>query len=114
MTRFRPCIDLHAGAVKQIVGGTLNLNSTSSLKTNHTSALPASHFASLYRENGLTGAHMIMLGAGNEEAALEALVAWPGALQIGGGITDMNATSWINKGAHKVYSVININELHEI
>ena len=112
MTIFRPCIDLHAGAVKQIVGGTLDLSSTSTLQTNHTSALPASHFASLYKENGLTGTHMILLGAGNEEAALEALIAWPGALQIGGGITDINAISWIDKGAHKVYSVININELH--
>ena len=102
MTRFRPCIDLHAGAVKQIVGGTLDPNSASSLKTNHTSALPISHFATLYKEHDLNGAHVIMLGPGNDYAAREALATWPRALQIGGGITSINATSWMNLGAEKV------------
>ena len=101
MTKFRPCIDLHAGQVKQIVGGTLSEKS-SDLRTNHVSQLPASHFAKLYRENALTGAHVIMLGAGNDEAAKEALDIWPGGLQIGGGITDGNARQWIDRGAEKV------------
>lgn len=102
MTRFRPCIDLHSGHVKQIVGGTFSTINDSDLKTNHTSTLPASYFAELYRDNDCRGAHVIMLGPGNEEAAREALAAWPGGLQIGGGITDQNAREWIEKGAEKV------------
>jgi phosphoribosylformimino-5-aminoimidazole carboxamide ribotide isomerase len=101
MTRFRPCIDLHAGQVKQIVGGTLD-STTSELKTNFVSPHPPAYFAKLYRDNGLTGAHVIMLGSGNAEAAKEALAAWPGGLQVGGGITDQNAKEWIDAGAEKV------------
>jgi phosphoribosylformimino-5-aminoimidazole carboxamide ribotide isomerase len=101
MTRFRPCIDLHAGQVKQIVGGTLS-TVEKDLRTNYVSALPAGHFADLYRDNGAVGAHVIMLGPGNEDAAKEALSAWPGHLQIGGGITDENAKEWIDAGAEKV------------
>jgi len=101
MTRLRPCIDLHAGQVKQIVGGTLDSESAA-LKTNFVSQLPPAHFAKLYRDNGLTGAHVIMLGPGNTEAAREALEAWPGGLQVGGGITDQNAREWIDAGAEKV------------
>ncbi len=101
MTRFRPCIDLHSGQVKQIVGGTLTTSSTD-LKTNHVSQLPAKHFAQLYKDNGLTGAHVIMLGPGNEDAARQALEEWQGGLQVGGGITDLNARQWIEWGAEKV------------
>ncbi|TRX91786.1 hypothetical protein FHL15_007339 [Xylaria flabelliformis] len=101
MTRFRPCIDLHAGQVKQIVGGTLD-SSTSALKTNYVSKHPAGYYAELYRENALEGAHVIMLGPGNDEAAREALAAWPGHLQVGGGINDKNAALWIDNGASKV------------
>ncbi|KAL8898700.1 MAG: hypothetical protein Q9207_006572 [Kuettlingeria erythrocarpa] len=101
MTIFRPCIDLHSGQVKQIVGGSLSDNS-SELKTNHTSNLPASHFANLYKRHGLHGAHVIMLGPGNEEAAQEALETWHGRLQVGGGITADNARLWIERGADKV------------
>lgn len=101
MTRFRPCIDLHAGQVKQIVGGTLS-NDTAELKTNHVSLHPAGHFAKLYRDSELAGAHVIMLGPKNDEAASEALAAWPGGLQVGGGISDKNAKEWIEKGAEKV------------
>ncbi len=101
MTRFRPCIDLHAGQVKQIVGGTLD-SATSALRTNFVSPHAAGHFAALYRSHGLAGAHVIMLGPGNKDAAREALAAWPGGLQVGGGITDANAASWIAAGAEKV------------
>jgi len=101
MTKFRPCIDLHSGQVKQIVGGTLSAEA-SALQTNHVSELPAAHFAKLYRDNQVDGAHVIMLGPGNETAALDALAAWPGGLQIGGGITDQNAGQWLEKGAEKV------------
>ena len=102
MTRFRPCIDLHSGAVKQIVGGTLSTTEISSLKTNHVSEHPASHFATLYKDNDCTGAHVIMLGPGNEAAAEEALAAWPRKLQIGGGINPRTAPLWLEKGAEKV------------
>ena len=101
MTRFRPCIDLHSGQVKQIVGGTLS-EQDSDLQTNHVSNLPASHFAKLYKDNGLTGAHVIMLGPGNDEAARNALSEWPNELQVGGGITMNNAAQWIALGAEKV------------
>lgn len=101
MTRFRPCIDLHAGQVKQIVGGTLS-TVNSDLKVNYVSALPPKHFAELYRDHDCRGGHVIMLGSGNEEAAKEALAAWPGGLQVGGGITDQNARKWIDHGAEKV------------
>lgn len=101
MTRFRPCIDLHSGQVKQIVGGTLT-DISSELQTNHVSQLPTSHFAKLYRDNALAGAHVIMLGPGNEDAAKQAIAEWPHGLQVGGGITDQNAKQWIQWGAEKV------------
>ena len=101
MTRFRPCIDLHAGSVKQIVGGTLSTDNAG-LKTNYTSEHPAAYYAELYRKNGLRGGHVIMLGPGNNKAAKEALTAWPGGLQVGGGIKDANAREWIDAGAERV------------
>lgn len=102
MTIFRPCIDLHSGQVKQIVGGTLDDKTPGSLKTNFVSPHPPAHFAALYRDNDLRGAHVIMLGPGNAYAAREALAAWPGGLQVGGGINDSNAAEWIAAGADKV------------
>jgi phosphoribosylformimino-5-aminoimidazole carboxamide ribotide isomerase len=101
MTRFRPCIDLHAGQVKQIVGGTLTTE-PGKLKTNFVSTLPAGHFAKLYRKHDLTGGHVVMLGPGNEDAAKEALAAWPGGFHLAGGVTDKNAQYWIDAGAEKV------------
>ncbi|MGV3774613.1 MAG: phosphoribosylformimino-5-aminoimidazole carboxamide ribotide isomerase [Verrucomicrobiales bacterium] len=98
---FRPCIDLHDGRVKQIVGGTLS-DSTDSLRTNFVSEKPSSWFAELYRRDGLTGGHIIMLGSGNESAAQEALAAWPGGLQVGGGIHAGNAADYLNIGASHV------------
>ena len=62
----------------------------------------AGFYASHYREDNLTGGHVIKLGPGNDTAAQEALAAWPGGLQIGGGITIDNAKSWLDKGAAKV------------
>ena len=101
MTRFRPCIDLHSGQVKQIVGGTL-LQDSSKLKTNHVSELPSRYFAQLFRQHNLKGGHIIMLGPGNDDAAHEALAEWPDAFHVGGGINDKNAMHWINSGAEKV------------
>lgn len=101
MTRFRPCIDLHAGQVKQIVGGTLTAEQAD-LKTNFVSSHGSAHYAKLYREANVHGAHVIMLGPGNDEAAREAIEAWPKNLQVGGGINDRNASQWIEAGAEKV------------
>ncbi|KAF7192917.1 1-(5-phosphoribosyl)-5-[(5-phosphoribosylamino)methylideneamino] imidazole-4-carboxamide isomerase [Pseudocercospora fuligena] len=101
MTQFRPCIDLHAGSVKQIVGGTLSTDNTG-LKTNFTSEHPSAYFAELYKKNDLRGGHVIMLGPGNDEAAQTALAAWPDGLQVGGGIKDTNAKQWIDAGAERV------------
>jgi hypothetical protein len=101
MTKFRPCIDLHAGAVKQIVGGTLTTTSTD-LQTNFTSEHGAAFYADLYKKHDLRGGHVIMLGPGNDEASKEALAAWPSGLQVGGGIKDTNAQYWIDAGAEKV------------
>lgn len=104
MTRFRPCIDLHAGSVKQIVGGTLSTTTPDVLKTNWTSEHPAAYYADLYKQNALAGAHVIMLGPGNDNAAKEALEAWKGGMQVGGGITEKNAKAWIDRGAERVSS----------
>ncbi|KAI5298269.1 hypothetical protein KEM56_004199, partial [Ascosphaera pollenicola] len=83
MTKFRPCIDLHSGQVKQIVGGTLT-SQEKDLKTNFVSKLSAAHYAELYRDNNLTGGHVVMLGPGNDVAAKEALGTWPGGLHVAG------------------------------
>jgi len=98
---FRPCIDLRNGRVTQIVGGTLT-DSGDGVKTNFVSERAAGWFAGLYRQDGLTGGHVIQLGPGNETAAREALAAWPGGLQIGGGITADNAMEWLDAGASQV------------
>jgi phosphoribosylformimino-5-aminoimidazole carboxamide ribotide isomerase len=96
---FRPCIDLHEGKVKQIIGGTLG---DSSLRTNFVSEKPAAWFAELYRRDGLKGGHVIMLGAGNESEARAALAAFPGGLHLGGGVNAQNARDWLDAGASHV------------
>jgi phosphoribosylformimino-5-aminoimidazole carboxamide ribotide isomerase len=96
---FRPCIDLHEGKVKQIVGGTLG---AAGPRTNFVSDRPAAWFAGLYRRDGLAGGHVIMLGPGNEAEARAALAAFPGGLQIGGGINAQNARGWLDAGASHV------------
>lgn len=97
---FRPCIDLHEGKVKQIVGGTLG--PPGKLRTNFVSDRPAAWFADRYRQDGLQGGHVIMLGPGNETPARQALAAYPGGLQVGGGITADNARAWLDAGASHV------------
>lgn len=98
---FRPCIDLHEGKVKQIVGGTLT-NDPQSLRTNFVSDRPSQWFAELFKADGLGGGHVIMLGPGNEAAARAALVAFPGGLHIGGGINPDNAAGFLDAGASHV------------
>jgi len=98
---FRPCIDLKEGRVVQIVGGTLT-DTGLGVVTNFVSERSASDFAGLYRQDGLRGGHVIMLGPGSEDAARSALAAYPGGLQIGGGITAENAGKWLEAGAGHV------------
>ncbi|KZP00155.1 Phosphoribosylformimino-5-aminoimidazole carboxamide ribotide isomerase [Calocera viscosa TUFC12733] len=100
-SRFRPCIDLHAGVVKQIVGGSLSTDE-STLQTNFVASHSPAYYAQLYRDNSLTGGHVIKLGPGNDVAAREALSAWPGGLHVGGGITPSNAVEWLAAGAEKI------------
>ena len=101
MSRFRPCIDLHQGQVKQIVGGSLRDDGTAPVE-NFVAQQPAEWFAGMFREAGLTGGHVIKLGPGNDAAARSALGAWPGGLQIGGGIDVENAATWLDAGAAQV------------
>jgi phosphoribosylformimino-5-aminoimidazole carboxamide ribotide isomerase len=101
--RFRPCIDIHNGKVKQIVGGTLSDDRAGgTLITNFETDLPPARFASLYRKESLYGGHVIMLGPGNEEAAIDALSEWPGGMHAGGGINPKNAKRFLDAGASHV------------
>jgi phosphoribosylformimino-5-aminoimidazole carboxamide ribotide isomerase len=100
--KFRPCIDLHGGVVKQIVGSTLKDDAPEQVQTNFVAKKPPEWFARLYRSDNLTGGHVIMLGPGNTLAAEEALAAWPGGMQLGGGINADNARQWLDKGASHV------------
>ncbi|MCR5277871.1 MAG: phosphoribosylformimino-5-aminoimidazole carboxamide ribotide isomerase [Lachnospiraceae bacterium] len=105
--RFRPCIDIHNGKVKQIVGA--SLRDAGSATVNSESEHDAAWFAGLYKKDGLSGAHVIMLNkagtadyAKTKAEALSALKAYPGGLQIGGGINDETAGSFIDAGASHV------------
>lgn len=112
-TYFRPCIDLHAGLVKQIVGGTLDINEWKSIEENSnltttvcnfTSTKSAGHFATRFKKDNLRGGHLIMLGQGHENvrAAKDALSSYPQGLHIGGGMRLENIESWLEAGAAKV------------
>lgn len=98
---FRPCIDLHDGKVKQIIGSTLGYEHQAVIE-NFTSEHDSAYYASLFQQHKLTGGHVIMLGPGNEEAAIRALQAYPNGLQVGGGITAENAPTYIAAGATHV------------
>src|ERR1035441_6487564 len=96
---FRPCIDLDEGKGKQGVGGSLG---DSGLRTNFVSDRSAAWFAELYKRDGLAGGHVVMLGPGNENEACAAIAAYPGGLQIGGGVNAQNARGWLEGGAADV------------
>ncbi|KAI4988635.1 hypothetical protein ZWY2020_035875, partial [Hordeum vulgare] len=101
-----PCIEIHKGKVKQIVGSTLRDASDdgTTLVTNFESDNSLAEFANIYKEDGLVGGHYRMLGGdpASRSAALEALHAYPGCLQVGGGINLENAMSYLNEGASHV------------
>ena len=106
--RFRPCIDIHNGKVKQIVGSSLR-DSGDEARENYVSERPAADYARLYREKDLPGGHIILLNregsAFFEETrtqALSALAAWPGGMQVGGGVRADNAAAYLDAGASHV------------
>ncbi len=105
---FRPCIDIHNGKVKQIVGGSLK-DAADFAVENFVSEQDAGFFAALYRDAGIKGGHIILLNAADseyyeatKEQALSALRAYPGGLQVGGGITPDNAAQFLEAGASHV------------
>ena len=100
--RFRPCIDLREGRVVQIVGGSLDDSVAGGTVTNFETERSAAEYARMYRQDGLTRGHVISLGAGNEQAALSALRAFPGGMHMGGGITPGNAKEYLDAGASHV------------
>ena len=99
MTAFGPCIDLHQGQVKQIVGGSLT---DSGADTNFISSHDAAYYAQLYREHKLTGGHVIALGPNNQQQVLKALKAYPNGMQFGGGVNLENASSYLEAGASHI------------
>mmetsp|Transcript_28754 Transcript_28754/g.39749 ORF Transcript_28754/g.39749 Transcript_28754/m.39749 type:complete len:306 (+) Transcript_28754:128-1045(+) len=110
---FRPCIDLHKGKVKQIVGSTLKdlkqirgdgLEGSCEPVTNFETEKSSAEFAQMYQQDRLTGGHVIMLSAdeATKEAAFSALRAYPGGLQVGGGIRTDNAAQYLQAGASHV------------
>lgn len=106
--KFRPCIDIHNGKVKQIVGGSLQ-DTGNQAKENFVSEMNAADYAELYKKKNLRGGHVILLNpvgseyyAEDKKQAEEALAAFPGGLQVGGGITADNAEEFIRAGASHV------------
>ena len=106
--KFRPCIDIHNGKVKQIVGGSLN-DFGDQAKENFISEKDAAFYARCYQRDGLKGGHVILLNPKTspyyEETKRQALLALSqakGTLQVGGGITEENAEEFLNAGASHV------------
>jgi phosphoribosylformimino-5-aminoimidazole carboxamide ribotide isomerase len=99
--KFKPCIDLHGGKVKQIVGGTLSDGDAAPVE-NYVSEHGAEYYAELYKKDDLKGGHVIMLGPGNQDEALKALRAFSYGLQVGGGITNENAQTYLEAKASHV------------
>lgn len=106
--RFRPCIDIHNGSVKQIVGGSLK-DAGNQAEENFVSSYDAAYYAELYKKDQLKGGHIILLNPADSpyyetdlQQAYGALKAYPGGLMIGGGINADNAASFIQAGASHV------------
>lgn len=120
--RFRPCIDLRQGRVVQIVGGSLRDGNVEGTVTNFVTERSSADYAEMYQADQLAGGHVIALGPGNEQAALTALQAFPGGMQMGGGVTPDNAAMYLDAGASHVIVTsyafhngeIDIDRLHEL
>lgn len=105
---FRPCVDIHNGKVKQIVGGSLS-DQGDFAKENYVATQDAAFFANLYKSKNIKGGHIILLNPANSEyyeatkrQAMEALHAYPGGMQVGGGINPENAQEFLDAGASHV------------
>ena len=105
---FRPCIDIHNGKVKQIVGGSLT-DQGNQAKENFTASENADYYAKMYQKDGLIGGHVILLNPVSSEyyretkaQAILALGAYPKGLQVGGGIHAENAEEFLEAGASHV------------
>lgn len=105
---FRPCIDIHNGKVKQIVGGSLR-DSGNQAEENFVSEQDGAYFAKMYRKDNVKGGHIILLNPVDSEyykedvaQAVSALKAYPGGLQVGGGINHENAAFFLKHGASHV------------
>lgn len=106
--KFRPCIDIHNGQVKQIVGGSLT-DLGDQANENFVATQDAAFFARVYEKHELKGGHIILLNGkdssyyeATKAQAVSALKAYPGGMQIGGGINDENAYEYLENGAQKV------------
>ena len=106
--KFRPCIDIHNGQVKQIVGASLRDKGDEAVD-NFVSGHGGGYYAEMFRQRDLTGGHVILLNpAGSpwyeatRKQALEALSAWPDGMQLGGGVNAENAEQWLDAGASHV------------
>ncbi len=107
--RFRPCIDIHQGRVKQIVGGTLKDSddgdaASETPETNFETETSSAEFAKMYQRDGIFGGHVIMLSRDDAtlQAAIDAVSAFPGGLQVGGGVTAETAIPLLDAGASHV------------
>lgn len=106
--KFRPCIDIHNGCVKQIVGGSLQ-DTGDKAKENFVAEQDAGYYANMYKELGISGGHIILLNDVNspyydmtKEQALLALEAYRGGMQVGGGVDPKNAMGYLDAGATHV------------
>ena len=106
--QFRPCIDIHNGRVKQIVGGSLR-DAGDQAKENFVASHPAAYYSQMYQADQLPGGHVILLNSREsdyyektKQAAKQALHAYPGGMQVGGGIRDDNAAEFLDAGAYAV------------
>lgn len=106
--KFRPCIDIHNGKVKQIVGGSL-ADENDKADENYVSEMDATFYAKFYKKDNLKGGHIIMLNSvdskyydATKTQAIHALNAYKNGLQIGGGINAENASSYLEEGASHV------------
>lgn len=106
--KFRPCIDIHNGKVKQIVGGSLK-DAGDQARENFVSEQDAAFYAALYRDAGLTGGHVILLNGADSPyysetraQAMKALRTYPQGLQLGGGVRPENAAEYLDAGASHV------------
>ena len=106
--QFRPCIDIHNGEVKQIVGSSLN-DENSQAKENFVAKMDAAFYADFYQQRNISGGHVILLNKegtpyfeATKEQALMALKTYPKGLQIGGGVNDQNAAFYLDQGAQKI------------